>query len=120
MSKSKALCAYPEVYFQIFDQVMSGTPYVSPPLEKRAAENIRFDMYGFRRAAEEERHPCARMWRSFKLKVLPVEEEGLTRLEISNTDSLEIEELLRTTLENDGDEALESPVGDLDFLLGDD
>ena len=70
MSKPKTLAAYPEEYLHLFEKVIRERNSVTLTLaDKREAESLRFDLYGFRNAAELEKYPGARAFRQLKLSV---------------------------------------------------
>ena len=83
MSKPKTMSAYPPDYLELLTLATQR----ADPLEitlgsKKEAETVRFDLYGFRNAANEENYPQAFAFSQLKFKV-----RGKT-LEISRNASL--------------------------------
>jgi hypothetical protein len=75
MSKSKRRSAYPEVYFSIFEEVSRAGEYHSSPCPNpKLLEAMRFDIYGWKGALHAEDHPNARVYESYKCRIVETEE----------------------------------------------
>ena len=97
MPKSNCVAAYPELYFQLFEQVAAGKPYTSPSMHWKRAATIRLDMYGFQRALMHEEHPQSRLFKSFKI-LIPTKAQGEGPLRIVGEERDDLQ-LLASTAE---------------------